>query len=283
MTESLKQPICYLLVYDENGVYLSRCCIGYASRCENKRCEKHPESGCLRCYEDCHAMKRVIVGSNTCLPRSNYFYLWCEGNISDKIPNFAQIMSQDETMNTTKPKSIYRYGAEYGLYMGLFLTVISLCFVFSLYRMEASIAIYPLLLIVPAVLWFMMVRLYIKEPLYRINSALWMFGICVFFFGSLICGGVTLAYLSFVEPTFFSKYATMTADFISSGPLASQYESEVELLRNAVERNQLPTSADFVISMMWTTVFMGSVTSMIMAPLVRLVAKKRFNENNENQ
>ena len=75
----------------------------------------------------------------------------------------------------------------------------------------------------------------------------------------------------------------MTADFISSGPLASQYESEVELLRNAVERNQLPTSADFVISMMWTTVFMGSVTSMIMAPLVRLVAKKRFNENNENQ
>ena len=52
---------------------------------------------------------------------------------------------------------------------------------------------------------------------------------------------------------------------------------------NAVERNQLPTSADFVISMMWTTVFMGSVTSMIMAPLVRLVAKKRFNENNENQ
>ena len=71
-------------------------------------------------------MKRVIIGSNTCLPRSNYFYLWCEGNISDKIPNFAQIMSQDETMNTTKPKSIYRYGAEYGLYMGLFLTVISL-------------------------------------------------------------------------------------------------------------------------------------------------------------
>ena len=67
-------------------------------------------------------------------------------------------MSQDETMNTTKPKSIYRYGAEYGLYMGLFLTVISLCFVFSLYRMEVSIAIYPLLLIVPAVLWFMMVR-----------------------------------------------------------------------------------------------------------------------------
>ena len=108
-------------------------------------------------------------------------------------------MSQDETMNMTKPKSIYRYGAEYGLYMGLFLTVISLCFVFSLYRMEVSIAIYPLLLIVPAVLWFMMVRLYIKEPLYRINSALWMFGICVFFFGvvdlrrgdiglSLFCG-----------------------------------------------------------------------------------------------
>lgn len=186
-------------------------------------------------------------------------------------------------MNTTKPKSIYRYGAEYGLYMGLLLTVISLCFVFSLYRMEMSIAINPLLLIVPAVLWLMMVRFYIKEPLYRINSALWMFGICIFFFGSLICGGVTLAYLYFVEPTFFSKYFTMIADFMSNGPLASQYDSQVELLRQAVERNELPTSVDFVILMMWTTVFMGSVTSMIMAPLVRLVAKKRFNKNNENQ
>lgn len=186
-------------------------------------------------------------------------------------------------MESAKSKSVYAYGAEYGLYMGLYLTAISLCFMLSLYSMELSVAVYPLLIAVPVLLWVMMRRLYAKNAIFRLNSALWMFGICVFFFGSLICGGITVAFMHFVEPQFFSKYATMSMEFLQNSPLASQYTQEIELLGQAVEKQELPSPIDFVISMMWTTVFFGSLTSMILSPLVRLMGWRRaFKSQKDN-
>lgn len=186
-------------------------------------------------------------------------------------------------MEEDKTKSIYAYGAEYGLYMGLYLSAISLCFMLSLYIMELSVAVYPLLIAVPIFLWVMMRRLYAKNVMFRLNSALWMFGICVFFFGSLICGGVTTAFMYFVEPQFFSKYATMTMEFLQNSPLESQYTQEIELLQKAVDKQELPSPIDFVISMMWATVFFGSVTSMILSPLVRVFEQRRtYRIKNDN-
>lgn len=183
-------------------------------------------------------------------------------------------------MEESKPKSIYNYGAEYGLFMGAYLSTVALCFMLSLRWTVVSLAVYPLLAGVPMMLWWMLMRLYRTEPIYRAHSALWMFGICVFFFGSLICGAVTAAYMYFIEPQFFIDYATMTIEFIKSGPLAEQYSAEADLLQRAIDKHELPTPINFVVSMMWVTVFVGSVTSMFLAPLVRRFGQHRFGSNN---
>lgn len=180
-------------------------------------------------------------------------------------------------MDTAKRKSLYTYSAEYGLMFGLYLSVIALCFMLSVRFISTSLIVYPLLIGAPLIIWIDMIRLYRQEPAYRTNGALWMFGICLAFFGSLICATTTVGYMYFIEPDFFYKYAKMLIDIINESAMSAQYKEQTEILQLAIDKRELPSPFDFAISMSWFTLFMGSITAMFFAPIIRYVGAKKYN------
>ena len=185
-------------------------------------------------------------------------------------------------MKTTNEKPLIQHGAEYGLIMGLYMSSIALCFLWSLYDITLTMAVFFLIMGIPVITWIILARAYKRILELKYTYAIWTMGIYVYFFGCLICSAVTAGFIYYVEPDFFAKFATTTADFIASGPEASQHAAEIELLRKAVETGQLPTTTDFCLSMSWVMLFIGSVLSIIYTPIIHKFVKRNLPDDDND-
>ncbi len=183
-------------------------------------------------------------------------------------------------MDQNTNKSPYKYGADLGLWMGLYLMLISACFLLSMRLTGLAMFAFPLMIGVPVVLYFMLRRIYKESPINRTLSALWMSGIMTFICGSLICGILTAGWLLIFQPNFFYEYVAGAIRLLQEGSGASQYATQIGLMQEMIDKKLLPTPMEFVVSMIWTTAFLGSLTSLVVAWMVRLTAGGGSNNNN---
>lgn len=172
-------------------------------------------------------------------------------------------------------KSVYKYAAEAGLPVGIYLTAMSACFLLSLKAPSLPMLILPLAIGFPFLLGYYMRRMLRTSPEYCKISALWLCGIYAVIFGTLICSLFSGIYLTLVEPGFVSLYVEDAIATIESSPMAAQYESTTALMRRALEARVLPSGMEFVTSMGWFTCFIGSILSLVLAVIISSSAKRR--------
>ena len=166
-------------------------------------------------------------------------------------------------------KSIYRVGAENGVGFGIYLTVLSIMLMYgfdSVLLMYASIVLF---LGIPGVVYFYMRRYHVAAHGISQFSALWMLGILIFLFGSLICGCVTYIWMQYIEPTFIYDQVQMAIKLYETVP-GENARILVDVLERAVENHMLPSAIDIVIEMIMLTTFVGSIVSMILSAVVRM-------------
>ena len=175
-------------------------------------------------------------------------------------------------------KSIYKYAAEAGIPTGLYLTLMSGCFLLSPKYDFLSMLIFPLMLVFPVVVWALMKRVATLQPLYSRFSPLWLFGIYSIIFGTLICALVSGVYLVFVDPGFMTHYVESAIANIQESPMAGQYAQTIDMMQDALDRHMLPSGLQFVATMGWFTCFSGAMLSLVMALIVsRGNTKKRVS------
>lgn len=183
--------------------------------------------------------------------------------MSDKFRIFAYM-----NQNVDNSRSVYRFGADNGVWMGLYLTLMSSCLLLSIKIQTLILLLIPLALGVPVVLYFLMKRIYDTSPHYRKVSALWLSGIWTFIFGALICGFVTATWLLLFDPTFIHEYFRNSIETIKATPIQAGYTAEIRQLEHVLETGRVPSPMEFAFSMMWSTAFFGSLLSLIVSLLM---------------
>lgn len=171
-------------------------------------------------------------------------------------------------------KSVYTAGAEDGALMGPLLAAAVVCFGASAYWPICFIPAIMLGIAVPAFAYLFLARTYRAQPEVSTFSALWLQGICIFFFGSLIMAVVVYLMLRFVCPTFMVDQA---ANFINiyggvDDPMARQ---TVAMMQTLLDQGALPTPVDIVLELIYGAVFTGSLLSMILSLVVRSRGRNR--------
>lgn len=171
-------------------------------------------------------------------------------------------------------KSIYKFASESGLPVGLYLSLMSACLLLSVRVPALPLLILPLAIGFPFILWWQMKRIVREETSYNRFSSLWLGGIYTVIFGTLICMFLSAFYIVVFEPNFVGLYINNALDAVESSPLAAEYESSTRLMREALEAHILPSGFEFLSTMAWTTCFVGSILSLVLALIMSRSSNK---------
>lgn len=168
--------------------------------------------------------------------------------------------------------SVYRRGADDGFWLGIYLSVlIILCFS----SVNMPLLSFPAMILglgVPAMIYFFLKRGFAADGGKSIFSALWLQGICTFFFGSLIMALTVYIYLRFVNPTYFPDGV---GSLIEMYDQAGVDDSTYELLTQMKKNNIYPTAGQTAVELIWATVFTGSLLSMLLTFIIRTFNKRK--------
>ena len=176
----------------------------------------------------------------------------------------------------TEQKSVYKRGADDGLFFGIYLIIMFFSSAFSMAVPFAGLLSMLLVLGVPFLIYRFLRRSYVNDSGTTQFSALWVQGITTFFCGSLISGIVALVYMQWINPDFIATQVQSLIDVY----MATDWEEGKEIakvLTKMIEQNLLPTPINIVIESIWLAVFTGSILSMILSIVVQ--ARKTKNNN----
>ena len=168
-------------------------------------------------------------------------------------------------------KSVFQRGAEYGLWMGLYLTVMMLCAMFYDRLPVLSLVVMVMLFAGPLVLYYTQRRTFIQEQGMTQYSALWMQGIMTMIGGALISSLLMYLALKYIRPDYLYDQATQALAIYKTMPEFKDSEL-VKLLESMLEQNMLPTPIESVTNSFWLISFVGSITSALTA----LLAQRRI-------
>ena len=163
-------------------------------------------------------------------------------------------------------QEVYREGAHKGIYMGVFLTVLSLLSLLSDRNPLLGIIVLPMIVSVPA-LHFMLLRSAMRRYGGASFSALWMLGITIFIGASMICALTTYCYLDFYDPDFFYRTATTMMEIMKNRP---ETVESYKAIKTIVDGGLLLSNIEFCVQMMLFTIFCGSLLTIVLIPFVRM-------------
>lgn len=168
-------------------------------------------------------------------------------------------------MSENRQKSIYKYSSELGLGMGLYLFLMSASLLASVRWSGSILLLLPLVLAWPVVLWALLRRIWRECPVYRTTGAMWLAGIWICIFGSLICASLSAAWILLFEPDFLYLYLNQCLEMAASANLPTDYSQMTADMRAMLESGHIPTPMQWIFSMIWLTAFSGAVMSLIVA------------------
>lgn len=165
-------------------------------------------------------------------------------------------------------KSVYRRGADDGFWFGLYLSVLFLISVHSIYSAIAGIFAFAMAIAVPVIIFFFLRRSYRADNFTSSFSALWLHGICIFFFGSLIAALTTYIYLRFINPAYINTIVDMAIEVYGSVDTPDAHEMTT-VLQRAKDAHLLPTAGGTAVQVIWAGVFTGSLLSMLLSAIIK--------------
>ncbi len=171
-------------------------------------------------------------------------------------------------------KSLLIYAMEGGVWLGLYLVVRFFCGVASIYSPLLNAVAMLLYVGTPFVLYHILMR-YHKENGYVSGFALlWMMGIMLFFFASLICCVPEFVFYQYISPDYIANATSESLKLIEEMGLMQGGDTLNEM-RDMLEGQAILTPMQMIMSSMWANVFFGSLLSIVVAPFV--TRKKNMN------
>ena len=184
---------------------------------------------------------------------------------SEQINSSVALGVLMEKNNTQK--GIVQFAMEAGAYMGLYFVVKFIFAVLSLNYPFCNVVSTIMLLFVPLVVFFMMRRFSNQNEGGSYFSQLWMMGILLFFFASLISGLAQYIYYVYINPEYIKSQLSAAVTLLESLNMTSD-PSLLEAVKTGLEQGNIPSPMAVVIQQMWVNVFFGSLLSAVMAWLV---------------
>ncbi len=181
-------------------------------------------------------------------------------------------------------KSVFRRGADDGLYFGIYLAVLFFFMAYSMRVPFLGLLSFVMIIGVPVLTYKFLRRYYVSEHGLLRFSALWMHGIVIFFCGSLILALVAYLFFRWIQPGFMLTQVEYMIGVYRATDWA-QGQELADLLQEIVDNDMLPKPNWISMEMVFTGTFSGSMLSVLMALLVmaRRVKTGFGSDNGFNQ
>ncbi len=177
-------------------------------------------------------------------------------------------------MEPEPKKSIYKRAAEWGLPFGLYIACMGVASIYADYFAPLSIIFILMIMATPLVVYYFQRRRFIEDDGFTEYAGLWMLGILLFIFGSVIASFIIYLVLQYFRPDFMYEQARLVIEAYSKIPQAS--DSEVlRVLQRMVDEKLLPTPIEAVFNAFWFITFFGSLVSAITALIAQRKLPKR--------
>ena len=177
-------------------------------------------------------------------------------------------------MEPEPKKSIYKRAAEWGLPFGLYIACMGVASIYADYFAPLSIIFILMIMATPLVVYYFQRRRFIEDDGFTEYAGLWMLGILLFIFGSVIASFIIYLVLQYFRPDFMYEQARLVIEAYSKIPQAS--DSEVlRVLQRMVDEKLLPTPIEAVFNAFWFITFFGSLVSAITALIAQHKLPKR--------
>lgn len=166
------------------------------------------------------------------------------------------------------PKSVYLLGAEDGVVMGPLMTLAMVLSGASAYLPWLAIPGLLCIFAVPVAAYMRLAISHRNAPHAMTFSALWLQGICMFFFGGLVMAAVVFVLLRWGAPDFVLRQFDAAIKIYSSMDNATAAEM-ADVFRKAKEAGLVPSALDVALQLLFFAVFSGSILSIIYALIIR--------------
>ena len=178
-------------------------------------------------------------------------------------------------MAEASPKTLTQYAMEYGLYMGLYLVAEFAFVVGALHSVLSNLASTALLVATPAVLYLLM-RHYVRRQGGAARFVvLWLLGIYIFFFASLINGLAQYIYFQYLDPDWIPAFVEQQLSVLETmGAQSPQMAEMADTARAAIDNGASFEPIDVVFMIIWSNVFCGSLLSIFVALFARINNRK---------
>ena len=178
-------------------------------------------------------------------------------------------------MEQNKTKSIYTYSMEYALFFGLILIIKMVLSSFARESQFISLLLSLFLVIIP-IAGYILTKRFRDLSGYTSFSQLFVFGVFMYFFSSLLSGIFDYVFYQYLNPQFFqaqlADVETLLGEMVNAGLI-----TDSELVAQ-MEAENPQTPIEVVYQGMWGMLMLGSLYSLILALILR--KKKTTISNN---
>lgn len=175
-------------------------------------------------------------------------------------------------------KSIVQFAMEWGVYMGLYFVV---KFIFEVWSMDSffcNAVSLCMLLCIPVFVYFVMRKYDVLNGLKCYFSQLWMMGILLFFFTSLISSLAQYIYYVYINPEYIKLQFQSAVELMEAWNVMANDPSLLEAMKAGLDKGNVPSPMSVVVERMWVNLFFGSLLSAAIAWLVKLRAKSNLTK-----
>lgn len=170
--------------------------------------------------------------------------------------------------------SLFRSGADFGLMFGAMFVAVFFLALFSLETPSLGFVALAGALLVPCLLYKLLARTYRRMNGLATFSMLWMEGIVVFFCGALVLALAVYVFLRWINPFYITdRLQDLSAFYREAGDEDSV--AMADTIDTVLHGHIVPAPIEIAIELIWFTVFSGSVLSMAVAGIIKVMKYKK--------
>ena len=159
------------------------------------------------------------------------------------------------------------HAMEGGVWLGLYLVIRFICGVAGMYIPLLNTVAMLMFVGTPFVLYRILMQFHKQNGFLSGFALLWMMGIMLFFFASLISCIPEYIFYQYINPNYIAEAAAESLKLLEEMGLM-QDEATTSEMRKMLSSDAVPSAIQMVMSTMWANVFFGSLLSIVVAPFV---------------
>ncbi|MDE6370759.1 MAG: DUF4199 domain-containing protein [Duncaniella sp.] len=171
-------------------------------------------------------------------------------------------------------QSPYRRGADDGIVMGLYLTVMFFASIFSGSLPVLTWLAFLMIVCVPLLVWRLMGRYHRALGQASSFAMLWMYGVVMFFCGMLISGVALEVYMTWIHPGYVAEQLQALAALQGDFP-DTYLDSMASMAQSMLDAHFIPAPINLVAELVMMAIVSGSVLSIVLGALLTFRSRRR--------